>query len=311
MIAIDISYWQHSPDFAKVRAAGVGLVIMKMGGAEPGHLYFDSVYKANRAAARAVGLAVGSYFFNGAVNPTDAANFQMNNADWKPGDIVALDVENATNVARWNPAQVLEWCKAVRARGVPANRILVYMSSSVTRAANWSAVAALGVGLWVAQYGTNNGTPQGSPSIAYWSSWALWQYTSAKTWPGIVGNVDTNQVSGSWVAGGGTPIGGIMLDQGDKDFINLALAYVVRQVRGTDEYAGDKLTLNQLRADIGFRDGALAKIQASVDAATEAIKAIPAGGPGQTVDLSGLLTAIQSVPTAAQNGDAARAAIVK
>ena len=90
MSAIDISYWQHHPDFSQALGAGVSLVIPKCGGGEGGRLYTDSVYVVNRDAARAVGLAVGSYFFNGPVDPSAAADMQMRIVDWRPGDVVAV-----------------------------------------------------------------------------------------------------------------------------------------------------------------------------------------------------------------------------
>lgn len=200
MTAIDISSWQGNPNFAQIKAAGVQLVIMKAGGGEPGTMYTDRVYKANRAAARAQGLPVGSYFFNGPVDPTAAADFHWSICDYRAGDLVAIDVENSTGVTRWNPAQVLAYCQRMIAHGVPARNILVYMSSSVTRAADWSAVAGLGTSLWVAQYGTNNGQPQGSPSIKYWGAWAIWQYTSTATCPGVSGRVDTNLIAAGWAS---------------------------------------------------------------------------------------------------------------
>ena len=85
------------------------------------------------------------------------------------------------------------------AHGVPANRLLVYMSSSLL-GAGWDAVSALGVGLWVAQYGPNDGAAHSSPGSGPWASWALWQYTSMATVPGIVGDVDMNQISPTFVS---------------------------------------------------------------------------------------------------------------
>lgn len=82
-----------------------------------------------------------------------------------------------------------------------------------------------------------------------------------------------------------TPLGADMaLDQGDKDFINLALSYVVKQLAGTDEYAGDPLTIKAVRNDIGYRDGALAAIKAAIPTA------------GATVDLAPILAALKSLP---------------
>jgi GH25 family lysozyme M1 (1,4-beta-N-acetylmuramidase) len=205
MPAIDISYWQGHPDFAQVKASGVGLVIMKCTDAESGRLTVDSMYAGNLAAARAQGIPTGAYFFNGPVDPATAADHLIATSQWRAGDILALDVENATGVARWTPAQSAAFCSRLIARGVPAQSILVYMSSSVTRAADWSACVRLGVGLWVAQYGSNNGQPQGSPATGTWGSWKLWQYSSAGSIPGISGRVDINQLAPGFT-GGGIPI---------------------------------------------------------------------------------------------------------
>ena len=205
MSAIDISYWQHYPDFAQVRSSDATLVILKCGGGEGGRLYQDSVYATNRAAARAHGLAVGSYFFNGPVDPVQAADFQMSIADWQSGDVVAIDVENNGSTAHWTVGQVYAWCARILAHGVPADRIAVYMSSSLL-SAGWGSVVALGVKLWVAQYGPNDGAAHSVPGSGPWSSWSLWQFTSALGRPGIVGNVDTNQIASSWASDGSSPI---------------------------------------------------------------------------------------------------------
>lgn len=203
MTVIDISSYQGHPDFAAVKAAGVSLVIMKAADGES-HLFVDSVYAANRAAARAAGLAVGSYFFNGnAASPTASADYYLSVIDYRPGDVVALDVEGPAGIV-WNPGQVLEFVN--RVKQVLGIAPLVYMSSSVTRSQDWSAVVATGAPLWVASYGPNNGQPNGAPQIAHWGSWALWQYTSVAPCPGISGNVDTSMSSPSWASSSATLI---------------------------------------------------------------------------------------------------------
>lgn len=79
------------------------------------------------------------------------------------------------------------------------------------------------------------------------------------------------------------------LDQSDKDFINLALSYVVKQIAGTDEYVNDPLTIKQVRNDIGFRDSALAKIQAGVTGISNLT-------PGAAVDLAPILAELKALP---------------
>jgi GH25 family lysozyme M1 (1,4-beta-N-acetylmuramidase) len=198
MTAIDTSFFQHHPDYAQVKMSGITLGIMKAVDVEAGFPSIDSVYFANRAAERAAGLRVGSYLFNGPMNPTAAAHYFWSVIDWKPGEIAAIDVENALGVNRWNPAQVFEFCSILIGHGIPAGLILAYMSSSVTRAYDWSPVVALGVELWVAQYNANDGTVGAAPALAHWPSWALWQWTSVGTVPGISGRVDMNQINPSF-----------------------------------------------------------------------------------------------------------------
>jgi GH25 family lysozyme M1 (1,4-beta-N-acetylmuramidase) len=194
MTAIDTSYWNGHPDFAQVKASGVTLAIMKCADGEGSTIVDDSVYVANRTAARAVGLAVGSYFFNGnAVSPTTAAGHQFGICDYRAGDWVAIDIEGGTGIV-WTVGQTLEWVRAMLAHGVPATALLVYMSAAMTTR-DWSSVIATGARLWVASYGANDPAspgPHGSPAVGQWGSYALWQYTSVASCPGVSGHVDAS-----------------------------------------------------------------------------------------------------------------------
>lgn len=200
MTAIDISRYQGVVDFAAVKSSGVSLVIAKMGGGDAG-VYVDAKWVANRDGIRAAGLTLGSYFFNGPGDtPTQAADFQFQNADWRPGDLIIIDVEGGA--IAWSPSQVLEWVNRILAHGVPAAQIGVYMSASVVTAYNWGPVAALGTFLWIASYGANTGTPGTPPRVIHWPAWSLWQYTSNGTIPGVPGRVDVSQVASSWASTG-------------------------------------------------------------------------------------------------------------
>lgn len=233
MSAIDTSYWQHYPDYNQVAAFGVTLVVMKCADGEGGSVVYDSVYRTNRAAARNAGLRVGSYYFNGnAASPTQAADDQWSVIDWRLGDIVAIDVEGGSSIV-WSVGQTLEWVNRMRAHGVPAGNILVYMSSSLTRQ-NWSSVIATGVGLWVASYGANNPAdigPNGSPYVGQWGSYAMWQHSSVAHVPGIVGYVDMNVINSTTAGLGETIIGEDMpLDVNDKQWLNGLGAAIIDQV---------------------------------------------------------------------------------
>ena len=204
MTAIDISRYQGVVDFQAVKGGGVGVVIAKMGGGDAG-VYVDARWVANRDGIRAAGLKLGSYYFNGPGDtPTQAADFHFANADWHPGDMLIIDVEGGT--IAWSVSEVIEWVNQILTHGVPASSIGVYMSASVVRNYNWGPVAALGTFLWVASYGANTGTPGTPPAILHWDSWALWQYTSNGSIPGIPGRVDVSQLAPGWSGGNVTPL---------------------------------------------------------------------------------------------------------
>ena len=61
-VGIDISRWQETVDFEKVKAAGCEFVYMRIGGRDDGELYTDRYYLNNIAGAKAVGLKVGIYW---------------------------------------------------------------------------------------------------------------------------------------------------------------------------------------------------------------------------------------------------------
>lgn len=108
--------------------------------------------------------------------------------------ILVLDWESAN---KWDVAWAKRWLNEVeRLTGI---KPLIYMSSSVTFAYDWSAVVAEDYGLWVANYGNNDGTNHGCPAVGYWGIVAMHQYTSnpldkdeffgdANTWKAYAGS---------------------------------------------------------------------------------------------------------------------------
>jgi peptidoglycan hydrolase-like protein with peptidoglycan-binding domain len=203
MTVVDTSYWQgfiSQAVFEAWASAGVDRIIHKAGGAEAGYFSKDSRHDSNVAAARAAGLANDHYFFNGNLDPATSADQLIAFAGAQAEDRFWFDIENAQGVSHWNPDQ----CMAGLTRLKDANGSVggLYMSSSVTKAANWQPVVDFGAPLWVAQYGTNDGTQQGSPSIAYWATDEFWQYTSVGHLPAYAGNLDLSSVGGTAVVAG-------------------------------------------------------------------------------------------------------------
>ena len=204
MTVIDISRYQGVVDFAALKAAGVSRAIAKVGGGDAG-VYVDSMWRQNLAGIRSHGMQLGSYFFNGPGDtPTQAADFQVANSDWRPGDWLCIDVEG--HGIAYTPAQALEWVNRMRWHGVPAVDLWVYMSESVENSEDWSAVVATGANLWVAAYRSNNGQPGTPPHLVHWKSWGLWQFTSNGTAPGVNGRVDMSQVAPGFAGSNVTPL---------------------------------------------------------------------------------------------------------
>lgn len=204
MTVIDISRYQGVVDFGAVKSAGVGVVIAKMGGGDAGP-YVDANWSTNRDGIRAAGLKLGSYYFNGpGQSPIAAADYQFQNINYRPGDLVVIDVEGGA--IAWSVSQVIEWVNQMLSHGVPASSIGVYMSASVVRNYNWGPVAALGTFLWVASYGANTGQPGTPPTVLHWSGWAFWQYTSNGSVAGVPGRVDMSQIAPEWAGSNVTPL---------------------------------------------------------------------------------------------------------
>ena len=59
---IDVSAWQGSIDFNKVKKSGYEFVIIKAGGNDDG-FYIDSRFESNYTSAKKAGLKVGAYYF--------------------------------------------------------------------------------------------------------------------------------------------------------------------------------------------------------------------------------------------------------
>lgn len=101
MIGIDVSKWQGTIDFNKVKEAGVEFVIMRLGTQTDtlNEISVDTYYYQNIKAAKAAGLKVGVYVANTA-NTTELAKKQ---AKWTAEilDGVELDFPVAFDFERW------------------------------------------------------------------------------------------------------------------------------------------------------------------------------------------------------------------
>ena len=120
---IDVSHWQGSIDFDKVRKAGKDFVILKAGGSDRG-FYTDSCFKRNYEAAKKAGLKVGAYYFVGkffygsAAGVADAERFIKIIGDCQLEYPVFLDVETTQPVKKAEATEAaIAFCETLEKAG--------------------------------------------------------------------------------------------------------------------------------------------------------------------------------------------------
>lgn len=191
LLGVDVSAYQPEVDWEAVKAAGVDFVMLRAGfrgWGSAGNLKQDPVVEAHYAGAKAAGLQVGVYFFSQAVSPEEAreeADFLLDIIDtWELSMPVAYDWEYISAEARTADtdgatvtACAEAFCQAVAAAGYDP---MVYVSTQQTLL-DLEALAQYP--MWVALYGEEMTWPH---------RFAMWQYTSTGTVPGISGNADIN-----------------------------------------------------------------------------------------------------------------------
>lgn len=193
MKGIDISHWQSSVDFTKVKAAGYEFCFMK---ATQGTEYLDPTYKDRKDKVRASGMLLGAYHFANSTDPIKEAEWFLKNVgDLKEGEIVVLDYENdfLPDPAAW----CLTWMSHVESK--LGFKPMLYTNEARVIKYNWKSVVAQNFGLWVAKYASATiYVPewlQRKPYHDEWPFWAIWQYSSKATVPGVVGDCDVNTTS--------------------------------------------------------------------------------------------------------------------
>ena len=196
---IDISNHQRGLDLAQIDC---DFVIIK---ATEGKSYVDPSCDTFFQKALSLGKKLGIYHF---ANNSD--NTAQQEADWFIQNtrgyigkaIPVLDWEdNITDNVPW----ALEWLQ--RVEQAYDCKPLIYMSESVVNRYDWSPVANANYGIWVAKYRDNlpdynyDMSKAGNmPSIKYWSTMALWQWTSTGRLNGWNGNLDCDVFYGDAAA---------------------------------------------------------------------------------------------------------------
>lgn len=189
---IDVSAYQKSIDWRRVKNAGAEFAIIRLGysSASDGSLHLDSRYEENIKGALDAGIKVGVYFFSQAITTDEAvkeAEFVAKNLrgyditgpvafDMEPvgeGDrIEVLTAEDKTEIAD-------AFCRAIESFGYSS---MIYGNPSwISNHLNLSYLSDHSI--WLAHY---------TWATDYPYKFVMWQYSSEGKVDGIEGNVDLN-----------------------------------------------------------------------------------------------------------------------
>lgn len=202
-VGIDVSKYQGTIDWAKVRESGVEFAMIRVGyrAKSTGEIFEDPTARYNMQEAQAAGIKLGAYFFSTAVTEEEArqeAAFTR--------DIIAkykITYPVAYNCEDFTSPNSRQYGMDVAARTSLACAFLDEISAAgytpmfyaakgeLEGGAQWDTKTLEGrYKIWVAQY-PDQPYPQTSAS-SYSGTHAMWQYTSQGTVAGISKKADVN-----------------------------------------------------------------------------------------------------------------------
>lgn len=193
---IDVSAFQNTIDWAKVKESGIEFAFIRAGGryGMSGKFYDDAQFDANMKGANANGIHTGVYFFSQAVTEAEAveeADYTINKAKaYKVDCPIVIDTEslsesrgNAMTTAQ-RTAVIKAFCERVKALGyVP----MIYASTSWLN--NQLDMSQLPYKVWCAQYYSR---------CEYKGSYDAWQYSSSGSVAGVNGSCDVDYGYVAW-----------------------------------------------------------------------------------------------------------------
>ena len=194
-LGIDVSSYQKTINWEKVKAAGIKFAILR-GTVRDGSM--DSQFENNYKGAKANGINLAVYHFSYALSTNDAINACKNlikklNGKKLP---IYLDLE-WDQQGKLGKKKVTEIAKAFinqcKSSGYSCH---IYSNKNwYKNYYNPSELKALGCKFWIASYGPDNGqmNTKYKPNVDEY----IWQYTSKGTVSGINGNVDMNIMYGT------------------------------------------------------------------------------------------------------------------
>ena len=184
---IDVSTWQGSIDFNKVKSAGYNYVIIRAGyGKEKSQK--DNMFETNYKNAKSAGLKVGAYWFSYAMSPSTAtaeADACLSCIKGKKFELpVYYDMEYQPAMSTSNSnytKMAVNFCNKLKSNGFKSG---VYSSASVyDYLLNCKTLKNNGISIWNAEWYIK-------PSITC----DVWQYSEKGQVNGISSSVDMNYI---------------------------------------------------------------------------------------------------------------------
>ncbi|MGN1166961.1 MAG: GH25 family lysozyme [Lachnospiraceae bacterium] len=202
ILGIDVSKWNKTINWSKVKAAGVEFAFVRVGfrGYETGGLGSDEYAADNMKNAAAAGVKVGAYIFSQAITTKEA----IEEADYVLQKVKGYDITmplvfdfeyysggrlEKANLSRRKQTDIcLAFCERIEAAGYTP---LVYANKSMLSSDLYAEEISAKYPIWLAHY---------TSKTNYTGDYSYWQYSSSGSVNGISGNVDMNY----WYAEPGT-----------------------------------------------------------------------------------------------------------
>ena len=219
---IDVSKWDSTINWTKVKNAGTDFAIIRVGyrGYSNGAVYADPTYTTNIAGANQAGVPAGVYFYSQATTAAEAreeAQYCIEKVrGYKIQLPIVMDLEFAEDSSGYmgrlykkklsKAAQTeicLAFCDTVRSAGyTPMIYANAYMLTEHTNASQLSAACKI----WMASFPTRKTNQPSSTTYTtkYTGDYDIWQYSEWGNVAGITPVIDCNFGIGLNIAGGET-----------------------------------------------------------------------------------------------------------
>jgi lysozyme len=197
VLLVDLSNNNPDPiDWHRLRRGGVLLKVSE------GRTFVDPTWQTRSARARAAGLHVGGYHFaRPSGDPLEQAQQfahhlgKVGRRDLHP----ALDLE--TNDGHLAPLELHAWARGFEqhVHSLTGVRCLLYTYPAFLAEQGWQHTLGSGAGLWLADYGPDDGTDHGVPAGATqpWPTYVAHQFTSRGHHEGVSGTIDLSHARSS------------------------------------------------------------------------------------------------------------------